>query len=88
MDLGVDWGRFRSLGNSLGVANGCRGSKCGSSKWKLFLVGGGYGGKPGCLGGGKLCIALQLGVGKSMGLLYREMGIFSMPEGHFEWVYM
>jgi hypothetical protein len=25
----------------------------------------------------KLGIALQLGVGKSMGLLYREMGVFS-----------
>jgi hypothetical protein len=23
MDLGVVWGRFRSLGNSLGVATGC-----------------------------------------------------------------
>ena len=76
MDLGVDWGRFRSLGNSLGVANGCRGSEAGAAKG-ILLIEGGYGGKPGCLGGGRLGIALQLVGGKSIGPLYREMGVFS-----------
>ena len=38
---------------------------------------GGYGGKPGCLGGGKLGIALQLVGWTSIGLLNIEMGVIS-----------
>ena len=33
MDLGVDWGRFRSFGNSLRVAPGCSWSKAVAAKF-------------------------------------------------------
>jgi hypothetical protein len=40
MDLGVVWGRFRWLRNSLGVETGCSWSKAGAAK-SIPLVGGG-----------------------------------------------
>ncbi len=53
----------------------CDGSK---ASFHPDRKGGGIGGSnPGCLGGGKLGIALQLSGGKYIGLLYREMDVIS-----------
>ena len=58
-------------------SGGCNWSYAVAAKFVISWLDGGYGGKPGCLGGGKLGIALQLVGWTSIGLLNIEMGVIS-----------